>query len=183
MKKNYLYLDTETTNTDPKTGAIVEIGAICNNKEFHTFVKPHSGAKISQDAMDINDISLTSLQSAPTHTEAYKMLCEFMDQFVDKYNPADKLILAGYNVKFDDDFLREFFLRAGDRFLGSYRWPALYDVQVPAIAYLQTERSSMVNFRLGTVAKQLGIDTSKYQMHNALDDIKITVEIDELING
>ncbi len=181
MKKNYLYADTETTNTNPATGAVIEIGAICNGVEFHTLIKPHDGAEVSQEALDVNGLTISELQSAPTNKEAVAMFCKYLDQFVNRFDKADKLIMAGFNVGFDDRFLRSLFSHAGNPFLGSYKWSTLYDVQVPAIAYLQPERSSMEIFKLETVARQLGIDLSGRKLHTALDDIKLTVEVDELL--
>ncbi len=183
MKKNYLYIDTETTGLDHKTCAVVEIGAVCNGKTFHTLVYPHSTARLDEKALEVSGLTMEKLKGAPDHITAVKMLCDFMGQFVDQYDKKDKLIMAGFNIGFDDEFLREMFLRAGNKFFGSYKWPTLYDVQVPAIAYLQNERPDMDNFKLGTVAKQLGIDLSEYKLHNALDDILITERIDSIVSN
>jgi DNA polymerase-3 subunit epsilon len=181
MKKNYFYVDTETTNTDPRTGAVIGIGAVCNGEEFHTLIKPHEGAVVAHKALDVNGLTITELETAPTNKEAVGMLCSFLEKSVDKYDKTDKLIMAGFNVGFDDRFLRSLFQLAGNPFLGAYKWSTLYDVQVPAIAYLQPERGSMENFKLGTVAKQLGIDMAGRKLHTALDDIKLTIEVDEIL--
>ena len=156
---------------------------MCNGEEFHTYVQPHAGALISQEALDINGLSLTSseIKNAPNVKQACALLCKFMEKSVSKYDKTDKLIMAGFNVKFDDDFLRMMFKHAGNPFLGSYRWPTLYDIQTPAIAYLYNHRGKMQNFQLGTVAKALGISMKNRVLHNALDDIKLTVEIDEAL--
>jgi len=181
MKKDYLWIDTETTNTNPKTGAIIEIGAICNGDEFHSLVKPHQGAIVSQEALDINGLTMSQLNNAPDHKSVVDQLCEFMEKSVNRYDKTDKLVMAGFNIKFDDDFLRAMFKRSGNSFLGAYRWPTLYDVQTKAIEYLQIERGNMADFKLETVAIQMGIDITKLKLHTALDDIKLTSEIDRLI--
>ena len=53
----------------------------------------------------------------------------------------------------------------------------MIDVMVLAGQYLMEERPKMENFRQATVAKQLGINVDESQLHNAIYDINLMVDI------
>lgn len=92
-----------------------------------------------------------------------------------KYNKTDKFFLVGYNnASFDNQFLRGFFLQNGDNYFGSWFWSNSVDVMVLASQYLLAERPLMPNFKLSTVAAQLGVVVSEDKLHDALYDVDLT---------
>ena len=46
-----------------------------------------------------------------------------------------------------------------------------------ATRYLTSYRPAMLNFKLGTVAKAIGIETDENELHDGLYDVKITFKI------
>src|SRR5690606_11562747 len=98
-----------------------------------------------------------------------------LGRYVDKFRKQDKLHLVGYNNRgFDDPFLRAWFVQNGDNYFGSWFWSDSIDVLVLASEYLRASRHTMENFKLMTVAKELGIEFDESKLHDALYDVKIT---------
>jgi DNA polymerase-3 subunit epsilon len=95
---------------------------------------------------------------------------------VDKYNKKDKFFLIGYNIGFDDSFMREMWRRNKDVYYGSWFWWPPIDVAVLACHYLKGERHRLENFKLSTLAEYLNIKREG-NAHDALSDIHITREI------
>lgn len=67
-----------------------------------------------------------------------------------------------------------FFLQNGDNYFGSWFWSNSVDVMVLASQYLLAERPLMPNFKLSTVAAQLGVSVSEDKLHDALYDVDLT---------
>lgn len=107
-----------------------------------------------------------------------------LEKYVDRYCPDQKILLVGYNNRqFDDSVLRSLFVRNGDKFFGSYFWSNTLDVLVLAGEYLQMRRQRMKNFKLATVARELGIEVKEKDFHGALYDVKVTRAIYEIVTG
>ena len=110
--------------------------------------------------------------------DVYKQLVELLGKYVDKYNPADKFFLAGYNnASFDNYFLKAFFVQNGDNYFYSWFWVNSIDVMILATQHLLEQRHLMPDFKQETVAQMLGIDLDREKLHNALYDIYLTHEI------
>ena len=101
---------------------------------------------------------------------------KFLDKHIDQFNKVDKAILAGYNnTHFDTDFLRQWFIDNNNNYFGSYFWSNSIDVMPEASRYFVHYRPALLNFKLGTVAKAMGIETDKSSLHDGLYDIKLTL--------
>ena len=78
------------------------------------------------------------------------------------------------SAAFAQAFLWGFFLQNGDNYFGSWFWSNSVDVMVLASQYLLAERPLMPNFKLSTVAAQLGVSVSEDKLHDALYDVDLT---------
>ncbi|MFV2065007.1 MAG: polyribonucleotide nucleotidyltransferase, partial [Chloroflexota bacterium] len=109
--QSLVVIDTETTNTDARTGELVEIGAVrvTNGKisdRFSTLVKPTRGIVGKQ----IHGITNDDVAAAPSPADAARQLMDFIGD--------DSIV--GHNVGFDIGFI-EAALGDGTRFeQGSY---------------------------------------------------------------
>jgi len=79
---------------------------------------PASGIKVSQ------------LLTFMDPRDAYNKLTTFLDKYINKYEKADKVNkkawFLGYNAQFDLNFMKRFFLKNNDIYLGSYiKWRIL----------------------------------------------------------
>lgn len=173
------YIDTETTGLDAKKNGILEIGCIIEvdntvMKEFVIECSPFKQDEINGKALKVNHISREGLYDRMSPKDAYKEFTDILSQYVDRFNKYDKFFFFGYNAPFDSNFLREFFLKNGDKYFGSYFFYPPIDVCILAAVYLGDERARMPNFKLTTVAPMLGVDIEMEKAHGALYDIQIT---------
>jgi DNA polymerase-3 subunit epsilon len=179
-----LFFDLETTGVDSKKNGIHQIsgmfqidGKIVN--EFNIKFKPDENLVIEPEALAVSNLTVADLEVRELdEMGAYREFLSIIGKHCDKYNKKDKIYLCGYNnAAFDNQFLREFFLRQGDNYFGSWFWSNSLDVMVFASMLLSRKRAGMENFKLKTVAKAVGIEVDEAQLHDALYDVKLTKQI------
>ena len=186
MDIKFLYLDTETTGLDAERNGLVQVSAIMviggkEEGEIDLLVRPFEGAAIEDKALEVNRRTRQEIAAFPEEREQLAAFTKWMDEFVDRFDAQDKAFLVGYNVAFDDAFLRKWFERNGNKFRGSYLWNDNIDVRgICALRYAHS-RHLLPNFKLETVANYvLGektvamIGSEAGGLHNSLADIRIT---------
>lgn len=182
------YLDLETTGTDPAKHGIIQIAYLVeiDGKEHQRGefrVRPFDFQSIEPDALEVNGVSVDDLAKYPQPNEVYQRLVnQVLQKYVDKFDKADKFNIAGYNVGFDLQFLKQFFVNNGDNYFGSW---FNYDTidPLPVLRFFQPVNpwiAGLPNKKLATVAKALGIDLDN--AHDALPDILATKEIIDRIH-
>jgi len=184
MLKQIIY-DTETTGVDVKQCAMHEISGLIVIDDtvverFCLYMRPFKGATISKDALKVCNVSLKTLRKYPLQSEVFAQFKDMLSKYVDKYDKTDKFTLVGFhNRNFDDFFIRNWFLRNGDKYFGSYFWNSTIDVSVLAAEYLKLHRHLLLNFKLMTVATHLfGEDfINNNELHTATYDAEITAKI------
>lgn len=175
-----LWLDLETTGLNPFTNGIaqvaclVEIGGEIVDSLCIPYIKPMEKDKVEPQALQVNGITMDQLRNGEEPSAAYATIVRLFDKYIEKYDKMDKFVLAGYFVKFDSDFMRQFFYKNGNKFFGSYFHGALLEVStLLAVALCEAFLPIMPNNKLGTLCKELGVEL---QAHEALSDIKATRE-------
>lgn len=174
-----IYFDVETTGKDSVLNDIIQLAGIVEidgevKETFNLRMQPFSYENIVREALEVNHTSIEDLHIYPEPREAYKEFVQLLSKYADKYNPSDKFYPAGFNVSFDLGFLREFFIKNGDKYFGSwfsYRFidplPILYLLEVKGQIRLD-------NYKLSTVCEHLNISINA---HDALSDIEATKEV------
>lgn len=181
------FFDLETTGVDYKTNAIHQIsGEIVIDgvsvEKFNLHVRPFEGAVIDEKALQVGGVTKEQIMSYPVGYEVYNELLAMLGKYVSRFDRKDKFFLVGYNnASFDNQFLREFFLKCGDIYFGSWFWANSIDVMVLASWYLADERQNLSDFKLATVAKYLGINVSDADLHDAHYDIWLTKEVYNIV--
>lgn len=187
-KVYHIFVDLETTGTNPEVHGIHQICAIAylDGKEVKRFVsnaKPLPNDKIDGEALKVCGVTVDQLMQYPEPIEVYWSFVEWLNSMVDKYNKKDKAYFIGYNARFDCDFLCSWFNKLGNKYFFSYFWSPPLDVMMLAFAILtstrESVRSSMPNFKLGTVCAQVGIPHNESMAHDAVYDIEQTVRLYE----
>lgn len=182
------FYDLETTGLDLRENAIVQIAGIIADLDTDGTLKPVDainlkmqpapGKKVSLGAFEVNGLDVETVKSFPQQDVQFKKLLKFLDRHVDRFNKLDKLRLAGYNnSRFDNDFLRQWFLDNNDSYFGSYFWNDGLDVMCEASRYLFHYRPILTNFSLGNIGNVLGIIGSNEGLHDGLYDIKLTFKV------
>lgn len=174
------YFDTETTGTDPKRNAIVQLAYIVEIdgkviREGNMLIKPFEGAKIEPEALKVNKRTEEEITQEPFKDffASYKYFVRMLDTHIDRYNREDKFIMVGHNVHFDANFLSEFFKKNGDKYYGSY-----FGTQICTrvlLSYMGYKGLiKLHNYKLVTACQHYDIELDA---HDAMNDIRATREL------
>ena len=174
-----LWIDLETTGLDSKKNDIIQLACLIEingkiEEEIHFDCQPFNYNTINTKALEINKLTIVQIKEFDTPQEMYKKLIKILDKYIDRYDKNDKFSPAGYNVRFDVDFLREFFLKNNDKYYGAFFDYHL--LSIDSLLYLFNYKGliKLENYKLETVAKYFGIEL---KAHNALSDIKATRQV------
>jgi DNA polymerase-3 subunit epsilon len=184
MTRKIFHFDVETTGLDPKKNDIIqlayliEIGGV-EKEEGNIFIQPFDYSSINPQALKVNNITIEQLKNFQDPGEAYRDLCKTLSRYIDKYDRADKFQPAGYNVGFDCDFFKEWFLKNGDVYYGSwFNWKQIDPLRV--LYFLDgMGEISLPDYKLETVCEHFGI---QIKAHEALSDIKATKKLIEILS-
>ncbi len=175
--KKVLYIDVETTGTDPDRHGIIQLAAIMEIaglvvEEVDLKFAPHDGAAIDDQALRISGTGRAELRERMSSSDALTLFREFLGRHVEPYDRNDKCYPAGYNVHFDLDFVQNWFRLNGDKYgLGSYvNWKRLDPLPLLFMKDF-TGALRLPDYKLETVCRHFGIDI---QAHDALSDIRAT---------
>jgi len=179
----FLYLDCETTGLDPRKHGVIQVACILAKGKTIRDAKvidrlnirfnPLSiGCKIDKEALKINGIKKKEIEKFPT--DSFKMLIDFLHVYCNPYDPKDKLVAVGQNVKFDIEFLHGWAKREEFNYMGSYIDWRVIDTLV--VARLQSALGNInpPDFKLATLCKEYGITPPN---HDAMDDILATKKL------
>lgn len=175
-----IWIDTETTGFNPRKHAIIQLAGIIDidgevKEEFNFKCRPYAGAFIDDRAVATHGISVEELRAYPEPSEAFQGLIRMMEKYINVFDKKDKFTLMGYNISFDEGFLREFFSQNSSKYFGAYFWFPSIDAAGAMHEYLmQTgKRRHMPNGKLASMAQALGI-TVPENLHDAMVDIRLT---------
>lgn len=183
-----VFIDVETTGLDPAINGIVQISGLVeidNKKEdvFNFTVKPLDDDIIEQSALDVNQITMDQINQFRHPLIVKNDVIKILSKHIDKYDTKDKAFFCAYNASFDYGFTRKWFEKQNDWYFGSFFWTPFIDIMTIAGEYLSDRRSLMPNFKLMTVALELGIEIDETKLHDALYDIELTREIYLKVKG
>lgn len=184
-----LYYDLETTGLDERIHGIHQISGMLEIdgeivERFDYRVRPNPKAKLDPTALSIGHTSAEQVMSYEPMEKVYRHFTATLQRYVDKYDTEDKIYKCGYNsAGFDDRFFRAWFKQNGDNFFGSYFYGEELDVRTLAAQYLINRRRRMPDFKLMSVARELGVEVDESMLHDALYDVSLTRECYRIITG
>jgi DNA polymerase-3 subunit epsilon len=151
-------------------GMIFEVDGVIK-KEHNFFMRPLDMAKIDSSALETTGLTLEQIAAFPEQKDVFPQIVAALDAMVDKYDRNDKLVVCGYNCRFDLGFLSELFKKNENFYLGSYiSWK---DVDILYLMYIHDFLGThkLANYRLKTVAETYGYI---FKAHDALEDARAT---------
>lgn len=181
--KKFIYIDTETTGANPEKHGIWQLAGYVeiDNKikeKFAYNLSPFPNDLIDIKALEIGGKSEQDIKSFENPNIVYKEFSDLLKNYVDKFNPKDKLFFVGYNAHFDMNFLRSWFVKNGDNYFGSFFWFPPIDVMQLAANSLINDRHLLPNFKLSTVCNHFGIQLKENEnLHEAETDIRLTFDL------
>lgn len=157
---NYVVIDFETTGLKPEYNEIIQIGAIKYENDveierFNEYIKPMR-SEISSFITEITGISNQQVKDAPTFSEKYPDLLEFISGYT----------LVAHNAQFDMGFLL-FQLAENTADIPKFR---TFDTLSPSKRKLDFLRDR----KLETIKKFLDVDAKS---HDALGDCLTTAAL------
>tara|TARA_R110000787_G_scaffold97665_4_gene201306 strand:+ start:4213 stop:4881 length:669 start_codon:yes stop_codon:yes gene_type:complete len=189
-----VFYDLETTGLNPKKNGIHQIAMLFELddvvvEKLNFKVKPHPKAKIEDEALKVSGTTREDLLNYLPRDQVYTSIVTALRKYISPYDKRDKAHLIGFNNRsFDDDFFYAFFKQdkesiAGDPFFYAWFWMCPLDAIVLAHQYLIERRSNMPNFKLATVARELGIPVDDSRLHDGMYDVLLTREIYKIVVG
>ncbi|MBF0586224.1 3'-5' exonuclease [Prosthecochloris sp. N3] len=179
-RRKVLYCDVETTGTDPSRHAIIQIGAIMEidgvvAEEINISCAPFKGARIDDTSLEVTGTTRYELQHRMPDWKAYGIFRKFLLRHIEQYDQNDKCYPAGYNVRFDLNFIQSWFHRNDDTYgIGSFiNWRMLDPLPLLFIRDF-TGTLSLPDYRLETVCRHFGIELKP---HDAMSDIRATRQL------
>jgi DNA polymerase III epsilon subunit-like protein len=182
------YIDVETGGFYFEKHAITQFGMVLEingtiKEEIELLVKPFPGDEITPEALEVSGLTLDKIRSEGMEPiEAFTKIIQTLDIYADKFDKKDKFNFYGWNGRFDGNFVREFFKKNNSSFFGSYFWTPPLDLMAICMRMLKEEREHIASAKLHDVAKYLKIDLKKYKLHSALDDARLMMEVEDLVD-
>lgn len=171
-----IYLDTETTGVDAKLHSLHQVSLIYEDtntyEEWDYKIRPWANRVINDAALEKGQIKLDTIMKYPEQSEVFRSFKDLLNSKIDPYNKNDKAFLIGFNVGFDEQFIREWFNINNDSFYGSYFWTPSIDVMTLAANRLMLVRNTLPNFKLETVCDYFKIKASG-QQHEGMNDTRM----------
>lgn len=198
----YLAIDVETTGLDSETSDIIELAAIPLDETlypreeitpYHTLIKPRKDNPIDNNAIRINghrwvyDQGDFLYKQAQHPSIAWRNFYDWMTQY---YENMQYIILVGWNISFDEAFLKKLYKRGAPSmtkaFGGNYEmqkpWPFNYHkmdlITICRFIDICTQKTRK-SYSLEKIAKDVCDDAelATFKAHKALDDISISLKV------
>lgn len=176
-----LYLDLETTGLDPVKNSVIQFAAIVeyDGEEVDRVdikMQPFDDAEVEEEALAKIGITIDDMMGWVGHHEGFELVKEFLNRHIDPYDKNDKFWVAGFNIRFDLDFLQRFFRYNGDKYgIGTYfNWKYI-DVMALVNLMAWKGKINLPNHKLITVCEHFGIILEN--AHDAMDDTEASRDL------
>jgi DNA polymerase III epsilon subunit-like protein len=136
-------------------------------------MRPFPDDVIEDEALAVNKRTREEIEQWRDPHDTYIAFKKFMGAYVDKFDKRDKFHFVAYNARFDSDHMREWFLKCGDVYFGSWFWYPPICVMDVAAFLLRPRRGELPNFKLQTVADFMGVKVDQAQCHEASYDVAL----------
>jgi exodeoxyribonuclease-1 len=184
----FLFYDLETSSINPRSGRIMQFGGVLTDEDFNIQDEWQTLIKLSEDILPEPDaVMVTKITPQKANDEGISEV-EFLEQFFDKYNLKNLVIVGFNNIRFDDEFMRHTMWR---NFYDPYKWEwdnshSKWDM-LDVVRMTRALRPEGINWPSdnGVATNRLELLTEanniEHGAHDALGDAQATLEIARLI--
>jgi DNA polymerase-3 subunit epsilon len=186
-KSLFLWLDTETSGLNPKTCGLIEVAGFFELEgtvfgEFELLMNPFTypnQIEIQETALAVNNRTIPEIQTFLDQRVCLVWLMETIQYYTTLYK-TNRVCIIGYNVKFDVDFIQEWF-NANNMKYSLYFQYKYIDImqQVMFLSYLNI--IDPFNNTLKDMCLKFGIDITN--AHTAIADIKATYTLSKKLTS
>lgn len=174
---NILFCDVETTGTEPSENTIIEL-ACRLDVDGKTLANYHAKmfnptSKTDLGALKVNKSKISELVKARKEVEVALEFCDWLLEIQQKVKGP--IYIAGQNVHFDVNFLKAMLARYSVSGFNSVISIRHIDTSGLSLALIEAGKLKIegTSLSLETIAKALGIDTSKMELHTATADVNL----------
>ena len=185
-----LFIDLETTGLSGNKDTIIELAAILDQggKEkavFHKYCRPQERPGNFDKVTELTGITWEFLEKhGLPESVLFNSFLAFLDENVNKFDRADKMIFCAYNAKFDEWFIRQFFKRYDNKYFGAYFYTGVLDILGTVNFCIRRGLIGVPpSLKNADVAKFLKIKVDEKQLHSALYDMKLSKQIEETLEN
>lgn len=183
-----VFLDVETSGLSTYNNGIWQLSAIIviDGKEYERFnekCKLFPGQEWDIEVAGMFEEAYAAYETFPEPQTVFNKLEAFLKTYINPFDRNDKALMYGYNVKYDEGFIRKFWKNNNNNFFGSWFCTPSIDIMSLAAERLKEVRSQMPNFKLGTVANYLDIEINEDRLHDAMYDTELTYQIYQLVTN
>lgn len=201
-KPQYLAIDTETTGLDPTNGAeIIEIAAIPLNEmlephrdvtPYNVRIKPTPNSVINAKAIEINKHYWVYDHNSDEYNNAWDLKhvwYHFYKWIEQHYSEIQKIILVGWNVGFDEMFLKYLYTHYRSANVQKYNhmhlglpWPFHYH-KIDLIGICRfldiCAKCTRKSYALEKIAQDVceKDELDMFHAHNALSDVEMSLKV------
>lgn len=177
---NILFLDVETTGTNPNKHSMIEVAARLDidGKTIDKFTKKFFNATnttIDLGALKVNNTKLNDLVKFPAEIAE---IANFVDWLLGLQSQVQgPIVVCGQNVQFDVNFIKatlaKYNVEGVEQIIG-YKHIDTYSIALALkeAGILKTDKTN-----LSAIAKALGVDVSQYKLHTAEGDVDLVAAV------
>jgi len=182
-----IFLDVETTSLIKERTGLWQLGGIIDcgkrQREFSFKCDIFDEDDVNPDTMKMHNLTIKDLAKLPDPTEVFEEFQALLASYVDRFDKQDKFYFINFGAEFDSEVVRQWFLKNGDEFYGSWFWHPPIDIMPLAMQDLIGKRHELKNFRLDSVCRYYGIEVDDEKIHDALYDAIIARELYRRVVG
>lgn len=170
-KRYIIVYDLETSGLSPTKNHAIEIAAIrfkindgyrlTEDETFHVYINPEY--EVNEKITELTGLTNEFLETQPIEAEIFEDILDFFE---------DTPVCGWNNIKFDNHFMTEMYVRHGQIFApnGSIDGLPMARERIP--------KSEVENYKLVTIGAYFGLE---FNAHQALEDVKTTAKIIQLL--
>lgn len=198
------WLDTETTGLDPIKNGLIQVAYIIEENgqiigEDNVRIRPFVIDEINESALHTNHITKEQLEQYPDAYQMAKKLWNDLYEYTYINKEVDSkrehLWMAGHNVKFDYDFLDNFFQKANSYRkiycpdeLENFSIKCLFDFHlIDTFSVSNFLKYCGVDFgtshKLSALCEKFQIPLNENDAHDAMNDINATFQLGQVFKN
>lgn len=176
-----LFLDTETGGTNEQIHSLLTVGMALVNDDFSTKAEFYGhldldSYNVTKKALELNKIDLVNIGNEGYGYSKLEMI-NTIKQFLINNKAELPITVIGHNVDFDLRFLRKLFIdcEIDNEFYNIFSYRKIDTSTLLQTVSILKPKCNISS--LDSAIKFFNVEFDKNKRHNALEDVKVTIQI------